>query len=110
MIESLPACRELIDEVVRHCELANLGGVLITKIPPGKQVYPHQDHGWHAEHYEKFAVLLEGNKEQAFCYDDGEYRCGRGEAWTFNNQATHWVKNDSGIDRITLIVCGRRDH
>lgn len=108
--EQMPECLRLIQAVSDRVAITKLGGVLITRIPPGKRVYPHQDHGWHAEHYEKFAVLLEGNPEQAFCYEDGEFRCERGESWTFNNQESHWVNNDSSVDRITLIVCGRRDH
>lgn len=87
-----------------------LGGVLITKIPAGKQVYPHVDGGWHAEHYEKFAILVQGNPEQEFCFESSALRCREGDSFTFDNHFPHWVTNDSPEDRITLIICIRRAH
>jgi aspartyl/asparaginyl beta-hydroxylase (cupin superfamily) len=85
-----------------------LGGVLITRIPSGGEVQPHVDHGWHAGHYEKFAVQLRGNQEQAFCFEDAELRPEPGDLYTFDNARLHWVTNDSDSERITLIVCIRR--
>jgi hypothetical protein len=86
-----------------------LGGVLITKVPAGAQVYPHVDYGWHALYYQKIAVQIQGNEEQAFCYDDGQLSALPGESYWFDNQAPHWVKNNSPQDRITLICCMRID-
>lgn len=106
----LPNVVELVFDVMRQVEGEHLGGVLITKIPAGKQVYPHVDAGWHALHYEKFAVQIHGNAEQSFCFDDENLSALPGELYTFNNQARHWVVNPSGEDRITLIVCIRRSH
>ena len=106
--KQLPAVRGLIDQVLEQIKSEELGGVLVTRIHPGKQVYPHIDRGWHAEHYEKFAVLVEGNEEQSFCYEDGEFHCQEGDAFTFNNQASHWVLNPTDQARMTLIICARR--
>lgn len=102
------AARALAEKVAAQFGVTALGGVLLTKIPAGKQIYPHIDRGWHAEHYEKLAVLIEGNTDQAFCYADGEFRCAAGDAFTFNNQDCHWVLNPTDEDRVTLIVCARR--
>jgi hypothetical protein len=103
----LPQARELAEAVAERIGAKALGGVLLTKVPAGKQVYAHVDHGWHAEYYEKYAVLVSGNEEQSFCYYDGAFHCKEGDVFTFNNQACHWVLNLTGIDRITLIVCAR---
>ena len=54
------------------------------------------------------ATLAAGDERQSFCYEDGEFHSRAGEAFTFNNQACHWVKNPTNIDRVTLIVCARR--
>jgi uncharacterized cupin superfamily protein len=108
VIADIPAAWSLARRVMRRVGGKKLGGVLITRIPPGGEVKPHIDHGWHAGHYEKFAVQVKGNKDQAFCFDDAELRPEPGDLYTFDNSFRHWVKNDSDSERITLIICIRR--
>ena len=108
--ESIPSVRSLSEEMMDLVGGESLGGVLITKIPPGKEVYPHIDGGWHAEHYEKFAILLQGNPEQEFCFETSSLRCEQGDSFTFVNQHCHWVTNNTDEPRITLIICIRRAH
>lgn len=105
----LSELKRVIFDLCRQFEVERLGGVLITKIPVGGQVAPHIDRGWHAEYYEKLALQLAGNEQQAFCFEDGEFRCGAGTLYTFNNSKSHWVTNESHEDRITAIICVRRD-
>lgn len=110
VIDKVPAVRALCDSVLAKMPGYLLAGVLITKVPAGKQVYPHIDRGWHAESTEKVAVLIEGNRKQAFCFDGIEHRSSIGECFTFNNQSPHWVENQTDEDRVTLIICVRRVH
>ena len=106
--DELPAVMDLCASVYEYTCPTELGGVLVTRIPAGKQVYPHMDAGWHAQHYEKIAVQIAGNEKQFFCFEDGSLSPQSGEVFTFCNQALHWVTNDSDEDRITLIICLRR--
>jgi hypothetical protein len=110
VVDAIPSTRYLTERMMELVDGKELGGVLITKIPAGKQVYPHMDGGWHAEHYEKFAILVQGNMEQEFCFENSNLRCEAGDSFTFNNQFAHWVNNPSSEDRITLIICIRRTH
>lgn len=105
--ESLPTAR-VIAETVSALRQQPLAGVLITKIPAHGQVYPHVDHGWHAEQTDKIGVLVEGNPLQHFCFEDAAHGCHEGECFWFCNQSPHWVFNDTSEDRITLIVCLRK--
>jgi hypothetical protein len=84
-----------------------LGGVLITKIPPGGEVRPHDDRGsWHAEAMEtKVYVALQSNPKCVNTCLDESLSMKTGEAWTFDNQLTHSVRNDGDEDRVTAIVC-----
>ena len=107
--ESIPAAKALALQVFESVG-GKFGGVLITKIPPAKQVYPHIDMGWHALYYEKIAIQVQGNERQAFHFEDGSLSPKSGASFWFNNQASHWVTNDSDEDRISLIVCIRRTH
>lgn len=104
----LPAAKRVAFDVMHIVQGERLGGVLITKIPPGEKVQPHIDRGWHAEHYEKFAVQLKSAPRQAFCFEAAHLSAEIGELYTFDNSKPHWVLNDSSEDRMTLIICIRR--
>lgn len=82
-----------------------LGGILITRVPAGKQVLKHTDIGWHANYYKKYAVQIQATNKQAFCYADGRHVTQPGDLYTFDNSEPHWVTNDSDQDRITIIFC-----
>lgn len=85
-----------------------LGGVLITRIPPGKEVKPHTDLAWHAREYEKFAVQVASAPGQKFCFEYEELEAKPGDLYWFNNAFEHWVINPTQYERITLIVCIKR--
>lgn len=99
----------MVFELMRHFLVERLGGILITRIPPGGEVKPHVDGGWHAGYYEKLAVQLKGGPDQAFCFEDGEFTCPAGTLYTFDNSKKHWVYNRSSEERMTLFICVKRD-
>lgn len=111
--ERLPALRPLIFGLMQIFEGEMLGGVLITKVPAGKKIYPHIDAGWHVDYYEKFYVQLTGATGCDFCCEYGNeverFTPMAGDVYHFDNRKTHWVDNNSDVDRITLIVCIRTD-
>lgn len=109
-VGKLPAVRPVVQQVLDFVGGGALGGVLITKIPPGGEVLPHIDRGWHAEHYTKFAVQLLGNADQTFHFEDSSLSPFPGDVYTFDNSRLHWVKNSSTMDRITLIICIRPEN
>lgn len=89
-----------------------IGGVLITKLPPGDTIYPHRDAGWHVDYYSKFYLTLQADAGAVFCCqgNDGEFEVlhnRTGEIWYMDNRKTHWVKNNGTVDRITMIICIR---
>ncbi len=106
----LPELRPLVMGLFQRFQGTHLGGVLITRIPPGKSIAPHSDDGWHAKFYNtKLYVVLSGNPQ---CWNrvlDEKVIMKTGECWFFNNTVEHEVVNDGETDRITLIVCMRND-
>lgn len=107
--DHLPCLKSFIFEAMRYWEVERLGGVLITRIPPGGSVAPHVDGGWHAGYYEKIALQIQSAPGQTFCFEDGEFECDPGTVYSFDNNHTHWVSNRSAVERITAIICVRRD-
>lgn len=103
---ALPAASVIIDSIMAELPSAELGGVLITKIPPGKAVERHTDAGhWHSEYFKsKFLVLLQSAPGQLFNFDGKSYAGETGDVFKFDNLVYHSVTNDSDIDRISLIL------
>lgn len=85
-----------------------LGGVLITRIPPGNEVKPHVDPGWHARYYEKFAIQIASAPGQLFQFEGESLETKPGDVYTFDNSHLHWVTNPTEYERITMVVCIRR--
>lgn len=105
--DKLPV-REICIEMMALIHGQTLGGVLITKVPPGKQIYPHVDEGWHARNYEKYAIQLASSPGQSFEFEGQSLNVEPGESFWFDNAFSHWIKNPTNEERITLIMCIRR--
>jgi hypothetical protein len=101
--------RELVYPLMGALRGDRLGGVLITRIPPGGQCKPHVDPGWHARYYDKFAIQIAANPGQAFCFEGEQLVTAPGDLFWFDNSHLHWVTNDTPHERITLIVCIKTD-
>lgn len=106
--EVLPALKDIIEPLMMRVEGTRLGGVLITRIPPGCGIARHVDRGWHVETFDKFYVSLKSAPGAKFTCHEGPGETLEpkpGECWRFDNRRPHSVRNDSTEDRVTLIVC-----
>jgi Aspartyl/Asparaginyl beta-hydroxylase len=103
--ELIPAAVAIADQIAGNMAL---GGVLLTKLPPGARIARHTDHGWHAEAHDKFYVAVQARPGMKFCWDDGAIEAVDGEVYRFRNDVPHWITNESPVDRISMIVCVRR--
>lgn len=106
----LPSAKKLAKLVMAIVGGDRLGMVLITRIPPRGKVAPHIDSGWHAGYYDKYAVQIKGNADQAFHFEGESLSSEPGDLYTFDNAKLHWVTNDSDEERITCIICIRGRH
>lgn len=106
----LPAVKAIMDGLMTIVDGAELGGCLITKIPPGKRVYRHSDAGhWHSEYYlSKYLITLQSAPGQVFEFDNESHEAEAGDLFIFDNRPEHWVINDSAVDRISLICAIRQ--
>lgn len=104
-LKDLPEVKKACFEVMRMVDGERLGGVLITKLPPGGKIAPHTDSGWHAAYYDKFYVPIENKKGAVFGFESGEIDGVAGDVWQFDNSRLHWVDNGSDSDRIAMVIC-----
>lgn len=104
----LPEVRALIFPLMHIVQAERLGRVLITRLAPGKQIYPHPDSGAHAAYYERYHIPLQS-------FPGSLFHCGAepgtetvhmtpGSCWWVNNAIVHSVVNNSADDRIHLII------
>jgi len=106
----IPGVRQLCADIMHSVQGTELGGVLITRVPAGAEVKPHTDPGWHARRYEKYAIQLTSAPGQRFCFENDEYlETQPGDVFWFNNEFLHWVTNPTQYERVTMIVCVRRE-
>lgn len=103
----LPAIRPIAFHLMAAVEGVELGGILITRLMDGGMVYPHTDHGWHAEYYSKFYLPVKTAPGDLFRFQSGDISPQYGQVWEFDNSCRHWVDNQSGRDRMALIICIR---
>jgi hypothetical protein len=105
--EELLKVKPLCLNIMREYNGVELGGVLITRIPPGSICKPHKDLGWHARTYDKFALQITSAPNQLFCFENEQLETRPGDLYWFNNQEEHWVLNTTRYERITMIICIR---
>jgi hypothetical protein len=106
---ALPHLRPIVFGLMARLEAVQLGGILITRIPPGCQVAPHDDRGrWHPEFFQTKAYLPLATNPQCYstCADE-RVVMQVGDAWLFDNLQVHSTVNDGETDRVTLIVSMR---
>jgi len=104
----LPSLRPVLFNLARVVEATEIGTGLITRIPPGCQVYPHIDPGWAARHYNaKLYLILRANSECLNICGEDRAVMAPGEVWAFRNDITHSVINGGETERIAVILTMR---
>jgi hypothetical protein len=106
---TLPQIRPLIFDLMRIVEGERLGGIFITKLPPGGKIEKHIDSAWHAEYYDKYFIPIQNAKGATFNFEDGLIAPDLGDVYWFDNSVPHWVENNSNEDRIAMIVTIKSD-
>jgi quercetin dioxygenase-like cupin family protein len=103
-LAELPEARAMIFNLMATVQGERLGRAMITKLEPGKRIYPHVDSGDHAAYYERFHIVIASAPGCLFHADDETVHMKPGECWWFQNQSRHEVVNNSPSERIHLIV------
>jgi hypothetical protein len=105
----LPALHPIYHQIAMAVKARECGGVLITRIGPAMQVYPHHDRGgWHPEHFTtKVFTILRANPLCLNVCDNEMIVMQPGSAWAYDNLKFHSVMNAGPTERLCLISCFR---
>lgn len=103
----LPEARHIVMQVFAAVAGTRLGRVMINRMAPGSQIFPHADTPVHAAYYSRYHVVLQSDPAVKFrCGDETPY-FEAGSVFWFNNKLEHEVINDSKTDRIHMIIDAR---
>lgn len=100
----LPSVRPIVLWLLMRTESERIGRVMINKLAPGGRIYPHADTPQHAEYWERYHVVIQGAPGAMFRCGNEHLCMKTGEVWWFENALEHEVVNNSGTDRIHLII------
>lgn len=104
VFKMLPEARPLIFALMSFVQGERLGRVMINKIKPGGQIFPHADTPAHAEYWDRFHIVLASSPGVYFRCGDEDVYMPTGSCWWFNNKLEHEVKNNSAEPRIHMVI------
>lgn len=105
----LPEAQKLVWLAIEIIKPVMVGAILITRVPPGKQIAPHDDKGgWNPEFMNfKVWIPLETHADVICRFPGSEVVMEPGDVVSVDNLITHSVENYGASDRRTLIITTR---
>lgn len=100
----LPHLRAQVLDLMRRVDGVALGRVMLTRLKPGKRIYPHADAGAPAEYYTRYQIVLQSLPGCTFRIGEETAQFPSGSVWWIDNRTEHEVTNNSTDDRIVCIV------
>lgn len=103
-LQKLPEAQSFFEALKNKIGHVEIGRALIVSLKPGGYITPHIDEGAYADYYERFHFVLYSHKTNLFSCGDDTVEMEMGELWNFNHKNTHWVRNESNMHRVHLII------
>jgi hypothetical protein len=100
----LHEARPLVMNLMARVQGERLGRVMINKIMPGGRIFPHCDTPLHCEYYTRFHIVLWGKPGAVIRCDTEQLDMQTGDCFWFNNALEHEVINNSGYERISMVI------
>ena len=96
--------REQVYNIMQITSASVLGKAIITRIPDHGKILPHCDEGLYARTFYRYHAIVDNYPGSIFRCGEEEICMEPGEIWWFDASKQHEVINNSGKDRISLIV------
>lgn len=100
----LHEARALVMDLMHRVGGERLGRVMINKIAPGGQIFPHADTPAHCDYYTRFHIVLWGKPGCVLTCDNEQIEMRTGDCFWFNNALMHAVVNNSSEERISMVI------
>ncbi|MDC3379184.1 aspartyl/asparaginyl beta-hydroxylase domain-containing protein, partial [Planctomycetota bacterium] len=88
-----------------------IGRSRLMRLAPGAEVQPHTDVHLYWRHHLRVHIPIATDPQVSFHCGERQVHMAAGEAWAFDNWATHKVINPSTVTRVHLVIdtCGSAD-
>jgi hypothetical protein len=96
--------RQYIYQLAHDVLADRIGRVVITKLPPGGEIFAHTDGLVNAQYYQRFHIAINNKPGSVFTCGGEHFTAETGDIYAVNNLLMHSVKNDSNEDRLTMII------
>ena len=96
-----------IKTIVQYLEKkydGNSARILLIKLEAEKDVSEHTDGGDYLSSVRRFHIPLITNDEVFYVVNNEKKSMKKGECWEINNLKSHYVLNNSSLDRIHLLI------
>lgn len=105
----LPAAQNHVFALMQVLKGVRLGRVLINRIRPGGEIFPHRDHHIHTSRWRRHHLVLHGHPGAHLFIGDQEsgvevVSMQTGMLFWFDNREEHRVINNSDDDRISMVI------
>ena len=94
---------KLANELREHVSGNAIKGIVLLRLPAGKGIAPHTDTNF-AENNHRYHLPVITHPDVTFCVGGEVISMSAGSWHEINNLRDHWVKNQSTIDRVHLVV------
>lgn len=104
----LTQAHNFVFDLARFVEATRIGRVMINRIRPGGRIFRHADTPEHVKYWRRFHLVLQGQPGAViFCGDgsgDESLQMTTGRLFWFNNALEHEVRNESSVDRLSMVI------
>ncbi len=112
----LTQAQPFVLDLARFVEATRIGRVMINRVRPGGRIFRHADTPEHARYWRRFHLVIQGQPgallycgEKADGKDDEAIQMLTGRLFWFRNDLHHEVRNESAVDRISMVIDLRKE-
>jgi hypothetical protein len=109
--DKLTSAHPFVFDLARFVEATRIGRVMINRIRPGGRIFRHADTPEHVAYWRRFHLVIQGQPGAViFCGEekdgskDETLQMQTGRLFWFNNALEHEVRNESSVDRLSMVI------
>jgi hypothetical protein len=104
----LTQAHEFVFNLARFSLATRVGRVMINRIRPGGRIFRHADTPEHVRYWRRFHLVIQGQPGAVIYCGNGEgdetLQMLTGRLFWFRNELEHEVRNESSVDRISMVI------
>lgn len=109
--DQIPQAHDFVFDLARFTRATRIGRVIVNRIKPGGRIFRHADTPEHCRYFKRFHLVLQGQPgaviycgEKEDGSDDEALQMLTGRLFFFRNELFHEVRNESSVDRLSMVI------